>query len=283
MDLYEYDRQDRRLGRHVEHDERSLAYAVGVLPRSAVKTVHWDRRIDILDQGNLGSCTGQAGTGLLGTDSTARQGLVKVDITAAAAAASHGVFTAGSFPLDEDFAVRLYSLATKLDEFPGNYPPDDTGSSGLGVAKALKALGLATSYQHAFSLDALNAALQTAPVMIGIVWLNSMFEPDSDGLITVNRSSGIAGGHELEVNGLDVDTNTYTLTNSWGTAWGADGIGYLSAADLKWLLSQQGDVTVPTWALVTPEPEPEPEPSGAPTDADLWEVAKQWAAGKGLT
>nr|WP_241827828.1 hypothetical protein [Actinopolymorpha singaporensis] len=56
MDLYEYDRQDPRLGRNVEHDERSLAFAVGVLPRSAIKTVHWDRRIGILDQGNLGSC-----------------------------------------------------------------------------------------------------------------------------------------------------------------------------------------------------------------------------------
>ncbi|GAA2760700.1 hypothetical protein [Actinopolymorpha rutila] len=282
MDLHQYDRQDPRLGRHVEHDERSLAYAVGVLPRSAIKTVHWDRRIGILDQGNLGSCTGNAGTGLIGTDSTARQGLVKVDITADGAAASQGTFTVGSYPLDEDFAVRLYSLASRLDEFPGNYPPDDTGSSGLGVAKALKALGLATSYQHAFSLNALNATLQTAPVMIGIPWLNSMFEPDSNGLITVDKSSGIAGGHELEVNGLDVDANTYTLTNSWGTGWGVDGVGYLKSADLKWLLSQQGDVTVPTWALVTPDPKPDPDP-GTADDTHLWEVAKQWAAAKGLT
>ena len=78
------------------------------------------------------------------------------------------------------------------------------------MAKALKALGLATSYQHAFSLDAVNAALQAAPVMIGIVWMNSMFEPDSEGLIPVDRSSGIAGGHELVVNGLNVESGTYT-------------------------------------------------------------------------
>ena len=44
---------------------------------------------------------------------------MKVDITTEGAAASKGTFTAGSYPLDEDFAVRLYSLATKLDEFPG--------------------------------------------------------------------------------------------------------------------------------------------------------------------
>ena len=44
---------------------------------------------------------------------------------------------------------------------------------------------------------------------------------------------------------------------------------------------------MPTWALVTPDPGPEPgpdpDPGNAVDDSHLWEVAKQWAAGKGLT
>jgi len=246
------------LGRHVEHDPRSLAYGVPVLPRSALQSVAWTRRVPVLDQGQLGSCTGNAGTGALGTDSAARTASTSVTISVAGAAASHGCFTAGDHALDEAFAVSLYSLATVLDGVPGQYPPDDTGSSGLGVAKALKALGLAAGYSHAFSLQALASALQSGPVIIGIPWLNSMFNPAADGRIPVDQASGVAGGHEIEIAAYDAGANEYWITNSWGSSWGLAGRGYLTAADLQWLLSQQGDVTVPQWAVAPVPPQPGP-------------------------
>ncbi|KIF00849.1 hypothetical protein PL81_38700 [Streptomyces sp. RSD-27] len=244
-----------RLGRHIQHDPRSLAYAHGVLPKSAIKSVSWERRIPVLDQGQLGACTGNAGTGLLGTDSAARTGLTQVAISRTAAAASHGRFTPGTHRLDEAFAVALYSLATVLDSIDGHYPPTDTGSSGLGVAKALQTLGLADSYRHGFSLPALDSALQAGPVMIGIPWLQSMFDTATDGRILVQRASPVAGGHEVELHRLDVAAGAYWITNSWGAAWGLSGRGYLPAADLQWLLSQQGDVTIPVWSSTgTPTP-----------------------------
>lgn len=268
-------------GRHVEHDPRSLDFAHPALPWSAIQSVNWTRRVGILDQGQLGSCTGNAATGILGTDSNGRTATATVTIGPAGAAASHGLFTAGEHSLDEQFAVALYSLATILDGVPGQYPPNDTGSSGIGVAKALKALGLATSYSHAFSLQALASALQTGPVIIGIPWLNSMFSPATDGRIRVDESSGVAGGHEIEIAAYDAATDEYWLTNSWGTSWGQQGRGYLTATDLQWLLSQQGDVTVPVWvAAPTPVP-PGPTPSG-PTAQQVAAAVRQALASLGV-
>jgi hypothetical protein len=274
------------LGRLVEHDPRSLAYAHGVLPNSAIQSVDWQRRIPILDQGQLGSCTGNAATGCLGTDSAGRTAATSVTISAAGAAASNGLFAPGTVALDEVFAVQLYSLATTLDSIPGSYPPDDTGSSGLGVAKALQALGLATGYTHGFSMAALDSALQSGPVLIGIPWLQSMFTPDADGRVQVDQTSPVAGGHELELCKYDAATGEYWVANSWGTSWGANGYGYFAAADLQWLLSQQGDVTVPAWAAApAPVPVP-PQPTPAPTpdlaDVTLAAAARAWLTEKGL-
>lgn len=273
-------RPGRYLGRHVEHDPRSLRYAHGVLPKSAIKSVSWTRRIPILDQGNLGSCTGNAATGVLGTDSAGRTATSSVTITAAGAAASHGLFSAGVHTLDEDFAVALYSLATILDGISGQYPPSDTGSTGVGVAKALQVLGLASGYTHAFSIAALNSALQTGPVLIGINWYNSMFDPKSDGQIVLDTKSGLAGGHELELSAFDATTGEYEVDNSWAESWGLKGRGYFTPAAMTTLLSLQGDVTVPAWSTI-PQPAPVPSPS-APSGAEVAQAVRDALTAKGV-
>jgi hypothetical protein len=252
--------QHRPLGRLVEHDPRSLQFAHGVLPKTAIKTVDWTRRAPIFDQGNLGSCTGNAAAGLLGTDSAARAGLTSATIGTSVV------------PVDEDLAVKVYELATQLDSIKGIYPPDDTGSSGIGAAKALKSLGLATSYTHAFSLDALKSALQTGPVMVGTVWLESMFDPDpTTGFVTVDRKSQVAGGHEYVLSAFDATRLAFRIDNSWGDSWGVRGSAWFTQADVQWLLSQQGDVTVPAW-VTAPVPTPPPSPTPAP-DPRLAEAA----------
>jgi hypothetical protein len=248
------------LGRHVEHDPRSLQFAHGVLPKTALKSVDWTRRVPIFDQGSLGSCCGNAAAGLVGTDSATRTGQTSVVLANDPNA---------SWPVDEDLAVEVYKLATTLDDIRGSYPPDDTGSSGIGAAKALKKLGLASAYTHAFSLDALKSALQTGPVMVGTVWLESMFEVGTDGYVEVDRKSAIAGGHEYVISAYDACAGQFRIDNSWGDSWGVNGSAWITAGDLQWLLSQQGDVTVPVWASV---PTPPPSPTPAP-DAQLAEAA----------
>jgi hypothetical protein len=264
------------LGRHVEHDPRSLHFAHGVLPKTAIKSVDWTRRAPIFDQGQLGSCTGNAAAGLLGTDSAARAGLTSVTING------------DVLPVDEDLAVDIYKLATQLDNIRGTYPPDDTGSSGIGAAKALKKLGLASGYTHAFSLDALKSALQSGPVMVGTVWLESMFDVDPDGYVVVDRKTSVAGGHEYAISAYNADRFAFRLDNSWGEGWGVRGSAWFTEADLQWLLSQKGDVTVPVW-VTAPVPPPPPTPTPSPTpelDPHLvaaWQSMKAWADSNGLS
>ncbi|MGW0837580.1 hypothetical protein [Streptomyces prunicolor] len=258
------------LGRHVEHDPRSLNYAHGVLPKTAIKSVNWIRRAPIFDQGQVGSCTGNAAAGLVGTDSATRTGLTTVAITG----------DPNLWPVDEELAVEVYKLATTFDNITGSYPPDDTGSSGIGAAKALKKLGLATGYTHAFSLDALKSALQTGAAMAGTIWPESAFDVDADGYLKVDRKSPVAGGHEYVISAWDAANKRFRMDNSWGSGWALNGSAWIHEADMQWLLSQQGDVTVPAWATA-PSPPPAPTPSPAPdVDPRLVQVAtlmSEWA------
>ncbi|MDB5716339.1 MAG: hypothetical protein JWO15_3736 [Sphingomonadales bacterium] len=209
----------RRLGRHVEHDPASKAFAVA--EASAPKPVQWERRCPVLDQGDLGSCTGNSAAGWLGTDTATRPGLATVD---------------------EDQAVAFYSVATHHDRARGVYPPDDTGSSGLAAAKALKLAGHCHTYRHAFSVKAALTALQAGPVMVGMAWLTGCDEPDRLGHITYRGQ--VRGGHEILFDGYD--GKGVWATNSWGEGWGRAGRFWLSLDDFAKALANQGDVVSPT-------------------------------------
>lgn len=206
------------LGRRVEHDERSRGFPA--LANPTVRDKSWRHWGPILDQGRLGSCTGNA-----------------------AAQALNCVPLRHSRPLnDEDDAVRFYSRATQLDQWDGTYPPTDTGSSGLAVAKAVAEEGLISRYEHAFGLDHLLGALMLSPVLIGIEWDNEMFHPNADGF--VHLSGGVAGGHEIVVHKVDVVHKWVCCLNSWSDAWGLHGhfrMGFNILADR---LARDGDCTV---------------------------------------
>lgn len=220
----------RGFGRHVEHDERSRGFAIEdqvdeLLPARSVLHQRWS---PILDQGQLGSCTGNAATGLMGC----------APFSQSASAAA---------PFDERFAVDTYSRATRIDGIDGEYPPTDTGSSGLAVAKVLKSEGLIRRYDHVFTVAGLLHTLQLQPVLVGIAWYEAMTQPDEHGVVRIGGE--IEGGHEIVCrgyeHGLDDRDSYLFLDNSWSSRWGDAGSFRMSVYTWCQLREQQADVVVP--------------------------------------
>lgn len=255
---------DPRLGRNVEHDPRSKRFAFRAPKKVELVSKRHERFIPVLDQGSLGSCTGNTGIGTVGT---------------------HPFYPTVSDVVkdwSQDAAVQLYSEATAIDPWPGTYPPEDTGSSGLAVAKILKARGWVSGYQHTFTFGDMLAALQTSPVMLGINWYSSFFDPSADGEMTITSDSYVAGGHEIVVDEIDVENKRIWITNSWGEYWGLSGRAWFSFATMERLLREDGDVVV---LVPIDKPAPQPTPSPDPlveetvdeSDEALWLAVKTWA------
>lgn len=217
------------LGRHVEHDPRSRLFGIVTAPAAPRRPVLHRRHVPIFDQGvattfrgarfaeGTGSCTGQALAGALSSGPNRHR-------------------------FREPTALRLYARGSELDEVPGAFPVEDTGSTGLAVCKAAVELGYLSGYRHAFSLDEALAALQARPVIVGIAWRVGCDRPDSSGL--VRWAGAVRGGHEVCAVGDDPTRRRVRFANSWGL-WGDRGYFDLSYDDLAAALADDGDVTVP--------------------------------------
>lgn len=215
--LHEHVISSRRLGRHVRHDPRSWGFPAPMAPMYT--TVRHMRLVPIFKQGNLGSCTGNAGAGCLSTQPFGRR-------------------------LTEADAICIYSEATKIDSIRGFYPPEDTGSSGLAVMKALKKSRLISGYNHAFSLDQLLRALTLGPGILGMSWLSDCDNPDEK-TGRVHYRGSLRGGHEVVLSGIDAEKKLVWMDNSWGEDWGFGGSFCMSFADMKKVLKDRGDAIFP--------------------------------------
>lgn len=249
---------DPRLGRHIEHDEASRRFAFTAEADATLVSVKHERHIPVLDQGSLGSCTGNSGIGALGSGPF------------------YSTLAGTVTDWSEDAAVKLYSEATKVDSGPGEYPPEDTGSSGLAIAKVLKTRGWISGYQHTFSFLDMQAALQKAPVIVGINWYQNFFKPDTFGIISVGAVDKVAGGHEIVADEINMEKQLIGFTNSWGTGWGQYGRFFVPFDLMDRLLKEDGDVTV--FTPITQAPPPPTDPVSL--DKNLWDGVSSWANAK---
>ena len=121
-----------RLGRNLWLDARSLAHMIENDVHAMAGPLadkQWERVLAILDQGQVGSCTGNAGTGTLGTQPF-------YDTVGHVLLPDPKDEQAG-----EKFAVQLYTDATIIDAYPGEYPAGRhrlVGSRDLQGAEAAR-------------------------------------------------------------------------------------------------------------------------------------------------
>jgi hypothetical protein len=246
----------KRLGRHVDTRLRQLARPYAG-PRKTVASVIWERNIPILDQGDVGSCTGNAMTGALGT------GLIYAALPA-------------GITLDEDEALKLYSAAESIDG-DGPYPPADNGSTGPSVAKAAEDNGLISGFTHYTDLDSALQALMDGPVILGVSWYSSFDTPAADGTVSITADAYVRGGHEVLARIVDAGAQVIGLDNSWGASWGVDGSFRMSYATLERLLAENGDCTAPEPLKAPAPPAPVP-PSPQPPAPDHKTLLAELAA-----
>lgn len=220
--------EDRRLDRLVQFDDRSRAFPIRELigtprPRSYTWGVPGGLS-QVLDQGSEGACVGFAWAGERAARPVAK-------------------------PTTDADALAVYRHAQTLDEWPGE---DYSGTSVLAGAKAAQARGWLRSYRWAFGLDDVLATLGTyGPVVLGIPWFDSMYDPTPrdarTGRVaaTITVSGSVVGGHAILARGVNLRREEVVLRNSWGSGWGDRGDAAVSFADLDRLLRERGEACVP--------------------------------------
>lgn len=207
-----YDRRPRFDERSRQFNVRTLFGKKPFVPFTKI----WGCRTH-LDQGAEGACTG------FGTAHELASDPVRVPRVTAR------------------LARKLYTVAKTQDQWAGE---DYEGSSVLGAAKAAKLLGYWPEYRWSFNIDDFRQAIcEIGPGVIGVNWLEKMEDTDNRGFI---RAKGpVMGGHCVCIRGWSNEQTAFLGRNSWGRGWGMTGDFYISYADLKALLADDGEACIP--------------------------------------
>lgn len=185
------------LGRQLVHDPRSKDFpAVSAIDKSTwrSKTIRiYDPRIN--PNQCHGECTGVAKCVTFNAVGNRVSGVV----------------------LDMDDAHNFYHTATTLDPWPGEWPPEDTGSSGLASAKAAQKLGLGGAYRHVFNGadEVVQLIMDGHAVSCGTWWYEDMFNPSSKGVISPTGKQ--VGGHQYTARGYDLGLDHVIIRCWWGS------------------------------------------------------------------
>lgn len=218
--------EDPRLGRQVVHDPQSRAF-----PMRAADTSTWrTKTLRLYDptpnpSQDIGCCTGcdKAMEGNALRNRVPRRVLNYQD------------------------ALSIYSLATRLDPWAGEYPPTDTGSSGLAASKAAKQLHRGGDYRWALAGGAdavVQAIMDDHTVGVGTWWTEGGFglrpHPKRSGHFVLEMTGRRVGGHQWRCYAYD-EPNDMIGAKCWWGNWGRAGTFWIKREHLADLLADDGD------------------------------------------
>lgn len=218
--------EDPRLDRLVQFDERSRAFrAVEGIEDKPLRSYSWNKTV-WLDQGQEGACVEFA----YAHEFAARPVVIPAEVVV---------------PITQQH--KIYWPAQQKDPWPGgSYPgasPFYEGTSTLAGAQVSKELGFIDEYRWAFGEDDLALTVgYKGPVVLGINWYRGMYDTDADGFI--HKTGSVAGGHAILCAAISIKLDAYRLDNSWGLDWGVNGSCWISRADMKDLLAEDGEALV---------------------------------------
>ncbi len=137
-----------------------------------------------------------------------------------------------------------YLEAQRYDPWPGGEPSYE-GSSSDAPYRWLRERGAIREWRWCFGIHDVNETLARRSALgVGVIWHESMFGTDKRGRLLVDRSTPVAGGHEILVIDYDEGEDEYEALNSWGRRWGRLGRCTIKGPDFRYLLLEaQGDAS----------------------------------------
>ena len=185
----------------------------------------------IEDQGQLGSCTGNAIAGLVecldrkaGKNLTVSRLFIYYEerVTEGTVTQDSGAYIRDGIKVVNKKGAPLESI------WPYNINKFAVRPNAAAYADGLKRT--ASSYEKCADFAAVkNALARGFPVVIGFDVYDSFYNIGSNGIMTypnTNREQ-LLGGHAVALVGYDDNKNRFIARNSWGTSWGDHGYFYM--------------------------------------------------------
>ena len=133
-----------------------------------------------------------------------------------------------------------------LDDWDGE---SYEGTSVIAGAKAMQSINLLIEYRWAFSIqDIVQAIIKTGPVVLGLDWLEDMYEAPSGVLLPKGK---VVGCHCITAIGFYTSSLLLNgepgilLQNSWGNTWGNNSKAIIKVTDLELLLVKSEKACIP--------------------------------------
>lgn len=209
------------LGRQLVHDSRSRAFPAAP---TIDKSIWHDKSIRVYDPTpNPNQCHGEC----TGTSKCTEFNALGNRVARAV--------------LNMNNAHEIYRFATIFDPFQGEWPPDDTGSSGLGACKAAKQLGLGGEYRHVFggADEVVQLLMLGRAVNVGTWWYENMFLPDTTTKL-IEPTGAQVGGHQYIALGYRKSNDTIKIRCWWGSYRDV----WIRRTHLDYLLMDGGDAHI---------------------------------------